>query len=807
MASPDAPKPVDRRKTARAPSTGLLSSSIARRTVILVVLAVALIQTAAEIWDVAQQRRASIATLERQVALTTVVAARGIARPLAEGDMGQVENLFAALRSHPDFVDVLLVDERGALLAALTSDPARPGARTVERRSLVEFVDGGTRRELGVVSVRFDRANVTQGIGSLVAMHIASGLLVVIGVVTALFFVTRSVTAPLALIRRTIEGLEAGDTSRRIETMALASEHREVRAVAEAVERVREGAREIEEIRRSDDRINREERRRIRAALESTQDAAIILRENGHVAFQNAVARSLLGSALTDVVPTLDMIADDGDRARVLCAIMERTGAELTTMVRGSKGETVPVRLRVNPIYDADTLYLGAVLLATDISDEVRSAERIRHLAEHDSLTGLKNRRLLEEEIGRHSEEGTEDLALMLLDLDRFKQINDTLGHPVGDALLIHVAALLEDMIGEGDLTARLGGDEFAVLLTGDEAGLRARVMAGEIVGTLSEPVTVSGRQLRSGASIGIARLGPDRFEVTDAFRHADLALYEAKRNGRGCFVEFEETLEREVRRSARIESALSPALAAGALECVYQPQVNLATGEITTFEALARWTDPELGAVPPREFVAVAEDTRQIGEMTRQVIATAAAAANDWRAQGFGNLRVGINLSPRLLTPTLPELIDDALLAAGASADVLDLEVPDGAFLSEGVEGREALSRLRGRGVRITLDGFGRGQASLAALKGAPIDRLKITPGFVDHLGRGADVQGALEALVALGHALGLEVLGEAVETEEQLAALRAANADVAQGFIFGVPLDAGDVPGELTTRRKQNA
>ncbi len=735
----------------------------------------------------------AIAAMEREATLTAVMTARASSAPRAASDMSQSENTFAALRSHPDFADVLLLDGEGALLAKVTAEPGQRRGDLLTSVAPVVIEDGGTRRRIGTVEVRFDKARIASEIRGIVLMHILHGILVAGAVVTALFFVARTVTKPLKLLRGTLVHIEGGDYTRKVDPSALSSEHTEVREVARAVERFRETALAVEEIRKSDDRAAREERRRIRAALESTQDAALVLRETGQLVFQNRAARALLGGLLVEGRAPIDAITAPEDQEAVRRAIQDRASDELSTelLTAAGGGETLPVRLRINPIYDADSVYLGAVLMATDISEQVQSAARIRHLAEHDSLTGLKNRRLLEEEISRISADGAHgEVALLLLDLDRFKQINDTLGHPVGDALLIRVAEMIEDVAAGAGLAARLGGDEFALLLRGEDATLRGRVVAREIVGMLAEPVHVANRQLRTGASIGIARLTPEGLTVADAFRRAALALYEAKRQGRGCFFEFEETMEREVRRQSLIEGAMRGALKTNAIYPMFQRQVALSTGRIVGYEALARWTHPELGQISPAEFITVAEETRQIGDLTAHLMTAACRAAVAWRARGFAG-RVAVNVSPRLFRHTLPEMIDDVLLAAGCPAEALEIEITEAVLLSDTQRNLSLVSALRDRGIFVALDDFGMGYSSLSYLQSFPVDRIKIDRAFVSKLGTAPEPSALVRAIVELGHALGMQVTGEGVETPEQLEALRAVGADSVQGFVHGTPLD----------------
>ncbi len=775
-------------------------SNIERQIMILVIVVVAVIQATAETYNVLDRTKALHKGLVAHAELTANITARSIATPLWDFDMVQVENAFTALRTDPDFVSVTLVDNDGSLQANLTAEIAHEAPDTLSHTAPVIFWDTTPPERLGSIEIVFSTERNHAAIQDMILQNALRSVLVLMAILGALFVVARRVTRPLAQIRDSIICIHKGDLScslNRIERKDQIGE------IADAIELFRLNAIEMEELRKSNDRAAREERRRIRAALESTQDAALILRETGEVAFQNTAARAMLGP-ITKRQPSTAMVVDADDRRRISDAIVRQEGLELETYVTAGttsweQEDGTPVRMRINPIYDADNVYLGIVILATDITEQVQNAQRIRHLAEHDSLTGLKNRRLLEEEIDRlrNRSAGTE-IALILLDLDRFKLINDTLGHPIGDELLIKVAELLKLVATERGLPARLGGDEFAILMQGPGALIRARKVAAQIVDTLSRPMQVDGRQLRTGASIGIARLDTQTDTSLDAMRKADLALYEAKKRGRGQFFEFEDTLEQEVSRKSLIERELRTALANHDIFAVYQRQIDLKTNRLSGYEALARWSHPTLGTIGADEFIGVAEETNQIGALTEQMLRASCAAAKVWRDRGFEG-RVSVNISPHLFGPSLLELLDDALLATACPADALEVEITEAVLLSDSAANLDIVNALRAKGMRVALDDFGMGYSSLSYLQTFPVDRIKIDRAFVSKLGTSKETDAIVHAIVELGHALGMRVTGEGAESQLQIDGLRKVGADCVQGYYHGTPVTYAETLNDL--------
>ncbi len=420
--------------------------------------------------------------------------------------------------------------------------------------------------------------------------------------------------------------------------------------------------------------------------------------------------------------------------------------------------------------------------------------DRIAHLAFHDTLTDLPNRVFFREQLdaalARAAKRG-ETVATLCLDLDGFKGVNDTLGHPVGDALLRIVGDILNELAADG-VVSRLGGDEFAIILAGHADPDRPRALAQAIVDRLRRPLIADGHQIATGASIGIA-LGPvDGGDADTILKNADLALYGAKQDGRGTFRFFEAALDAAARRRRQMELDLRGALALGQFSLDFQPIYDLKADRIGGFESLLRWHHPERGRIPPAEFIPVAEDTGLIVAMGEWVIHEACRQAAAWP----DHLRVAVNVSPlQFRTPGFASTIFQALARSGLAPGRLEVEITESVFL-EGADPTVALlHRLRALGIRIALDDFGTGYSSLSYLRSFPFDKLKIDRSFVIPIALDRSAAAIVHAIVDLAAALGMETTAEGVEDEAQLAELKRQGCGGIQGYLFSRPIPSADL------------
>ena len=450
----------------------------------------------------------------------------------------------------------------------------------------------------------------------------------------------------------------------------------------------------------------------------------------------------------------------------------------------------------------------GFVGLGTDVTELKQAQQRVLYLATHDGLTGLPNRNLLLQQLARALQEARGSgrlVALMLLDLDRFKVVNDGGGHAFGDAVLRAVGERLSGMLRTGDLVARQGGDEFLVMLTGLESTDEAHAVAARIAGSLAQPLTVQGRQVHPTASIGVSVFPQDGDSIETLIGHADVAMYRAKDLGGNHCQPFTPAMSEQTRERVALEAGLRTAAAEGQLQLAYQPKVDLASGRITGCEALLRWQHPELGSVSPARFIPVAEDSGLIVPIGDWVLRTACSQARAWLDAGHGGVSVAVNLSARqFLQQDVAAWVARTLEDTGLPADRLELELTESLVAQDPDTLIATIDRLRALGVKLSIDDFGTGYSSLSYLKQFRVDTLKIDQSFVrDMLDEPRDATIALAA-IGLAHELGFKVIAEGVETAAQCEFLRERGCDEIQGYYFSRPVTAAAFEAMLEADRR---
>ena len=443
-----------------------------------------------------------------------------------------------------------------------------------------------------------------------------------------------------------------------------------------------------------------------------------------------------------------------------------------------------------------------------DITATIKAEAEIRYLAAHDALTGLPNRTSLREKLSAALARvrRNEKLAVHCLDLDEFKIVNDTLGHPIGDLLLKAVAERLARCVREVDTVARLGGDEFVVLQVDLERPEEAGLLARRLVEAMTAPFNVDGHHINVGVSVGIAFCPNDGIEADEVLKKADIALYRAKADGRNTFRFFELAMDRPLQARRRLELDLRVALAAGDFRLHYQPLVDAQTSTVKGFEALLRWTHPERGPLSPLDFIPLAEETGLIVPIGEWVVRRACRDAALWPH----DIRVAVNLSPlQFKDGNLTEIVFSALANAGLPASRLELEITESVLLIDSEATLQTLHQLRSLGIRIALDDFGTGYSSLSYLRSFPFDKIKIDKSFVRDLAEIGDCMAIVKAVAGLGSALGMSTTAEGVETEEQLRHVREQGCTEVQGFYFSVPRPAEEIAALLDTlaRRRRSA
>ncbi|QDK34597.1 putative bifunctional diguanylate cyclase/phosphodiesterase [Sphingomonas sp. IC081] len=502
---------------------------------------------------------------------------------------------------------------------------------------------------------------------------------------------------------------------------------------------------------------------------------------------------AVLGQPLTDVFDTRDDGAGSGRSLRFV--LSRRSRFEKLTVCTGDGGQRRWWQLSGEAQFGPGGGFEGFCGLCAEITDERRVAEENSRDAMHDPLTGLINRRemarALERTLSAYRVQ-ERPCATLLIDLDRFKQVNDTLGHSTGDALLRQVADRLVTIVGQAERICRLGGDEFQILVPDVEDRGDLGNLAERIIAMLSQPYSVEGNRCIIGASVGIAVAPFDGQDVDELVRNADLALYAAKHGGRGRFRFFSRDLLTAAEDRRMLEEHLHDALARGELELHYQPIVAAGSDAVSGAEALMRWNHPGKGVISPAQFIPIAEESPMICQIGEWALRQACQDAAQWP----GDLRVAVNVSPRQFTDTgFPAVVASALAASGLAAERLELEITEGVFLAEGADTDARFHTLKALGVRLALDDFGTGYSSLGYLRTAPFDKIKIDQSFVRGTAEaGTRNKALISAIVAMAKAIGMETTAEGIETLDQLAMMRELGVSHVQGFVYAQAMPAAE-------------
>ena len=557
---------------------------------------------------------------------------------------------------------------------------------------------------------------------------------------------------------------------------------------------------------------------RILIIEDSANDAELIVKElqrGGYeITFQRADTSAAMTQALVD--QGWDIIICDYRMPKFSApdamALLRKSGLDLPfIIVSGSVGEDLAIAAMKDGAHDY-IMKNNLARLIPAVERELREArvrrerdqaeEMIRFLAYHDPLTALPNRTLLQDRLQRailDAQRENRPLAFLLMDLDRFKEINDTLGHHRGDQLLQQVGPRVQNLLRGSDTVARFGGDEFAVLLphTGEEGAMET---AQKILKALAPPFTIDNLPIHVEASIGIALYPEHGAGSENLIQRADVAMYAAKRTGSGCLFYAPEQDQHSPRRLA-LMGELRQAIERNQLFLHYQPKISLITARIVGVEALVRWQHPEYGCVPPDQFIGPAEQTGLIHPLTQWVLDTALRQCRAWREEGL-DIRVAINLSVRnLQDPQLPAQVAERLQTYGLSSDRLDLEITESAIMADPARALQVLTGLEQLGVGLSIDDFGTGYSSLGYLKKLPVDTIKVDKSFVMDMVSDESDTAIVKCAIAFGHNLGLKVVAEGVENRETWNRLAALGCDSAQGYYMSRPISPAELPRWLST------
>jgi diguanylate cyclase (GGDEF)-like protein len=503
-----------------------------------------------------------------------------------------------------------------------------------------------------------------------------------------------------------------------------------------------------------------------------------------------ANGQELTGRQFTDLLP----VEQPGGEAGEGPTLAFHLGARFPftdILVASDKSAEKCWLLSGSPRFDEVGRFLGFHGFGTACSMEKKEQAQAARLAQFDSLTGLPNRARIEamlDEALTNSDNRKQSCAIFLIDLDRFKQVNDTLGHPVGDVLLQQASERLTAVLGEDGQVGRLGGDEFTAVFPGIGEEGRLAAIADSLIGAVSAPYLIHGHQVSIGASVGVAISRPGKTYRQGLVKEADLALYAAKRAGRGTFRFFEPEMHAEETDRKILENDLKSAVAKGQLKLLYQPIVAVSSETLVGFEALVRWWHPTRGPLSPADFLPIAEASGQMAALGEWIIRTACAEAARWPR----HLRLAINLAPGQLGAGITAVLTGALASSGLDPERLDLEVREEVLLDQDSSHRDSLLALHGLGIRLSLDDFGSGATSLASLKAVPLDRIKLHPSFLRAaLPRNSRPRTLATALMRLAEALGMSVTAEGAETLEDLELIRLLGCDDVQGYLFGRPME----------------
>jgi diguanylate cyclase (GGDEF)-like protein/PAS domain S-box-containing protein len=556
--------------------------------------------------------------------------------------------------------------------------------------------------------------------------------------------------------------------------------------------------------RREDERHAAEER--LRMGIDNAAVGIIMVDRDLHLTMINPSMRTLLGRADEDLVGRpLELLLHPDDAVTARNRIGALARAELGSYQAERRfvrrdGTTVWALVNVGPVHDAEGNVEHFFAQVQDITDRKAMEDALEHLAVHDALTELPNRTLLTDRVEHALARQSGHVAVLFVDIDRFKFVNDGMGHGAGDELLRVVSQRLRELARPGDTVARFGGDEFVIVCEELVGPHEATRVGDRVAHAIEQPMTLGGREVVVTASIGIAVAGPGA-TADQLLRDADAAMYRAKERGRARVEVFDEALRGRAADRLELEGALRRALAAGEFTLAYQPVVRVADSSVVGCEALLRWRHPTRGLVSPGEFIPLAEETGLIVPIGAWVLREALGQLRAWHAEGR-DLSLGVNVSARqLMAPDLVETVRAAITDTGVDPQRVHLEITESVLMDDVEHSIETLNQLRELGIHFAVDDFGTGYSSLSYLKRLPIDTLKIDQSFVRGLGVAENDSSIVRAIVGMGRALGLDLLAEGVEEAAQLGELRDLGCDVAQGFLWSPAVPAADFPFVVRT------
>ncbi|MEK9841996.1 EAL domain-containing protein [Thalassospira sp.] len=669
-------------------------------------------------------------------------------------------------------------------------------------------LETGSGRDLvGHLSVKIDTDMIADGFLNRATRILTSGILrnLILGLILVVFFYV-TLTKPLLRVSSLLRKIDPQNPTP--DAIVIPENHDRdelgmiLRTTRGLIERI---SATLDKLRTTEQQV-RDRENQLTAIVQNVADGILTITPTGRIVEYNGATKQLLG-LMRDETPqgrtlheflmprAIPLLEHSLEELAAQSSDNQTTEKRLTLPIRRADQTEIDVSIALRMIPDAATPMMTAVL--TDITVRKRYEEQLVYMANHDTLTNLPNRSMLESSLSKALDKLKEAsstrhgaTAVLFIDLDRFKVINDSLGHDVGDLLLKAVAGRLQKVIGRQEIVGRLGGDEFLIIIPDLKETQDAAILSQAVLDALAPAFDIKGRVLFVSPSIGIALYPSDGEDFPALMRNADTAMYSAKSGGGGTYHFFTKTMNESAMARLVIENDLREALAQNQFELHYQPKVDLRTNRISGLEALIRWKQPGRGYISPMQFIPVAEETGLIGKIGEWVIAEVCRQIAEWDAQSVPPLPIAINLSPRqLIEGRITETISRILTDTGTPAARIVLEVTETVMMQEIKKSAAILEELRHLGLQIAVDDFGTGYSSLAYLKRLPINSIKIDRSFVRDVTIDTDDAAITRTIIVMGHNLGLKVIAEGVETKEQMAFLRESECDEVQGFLIATP------------------
>ncbi|RAT96710.1 bifunctional diguanylate cyclase/phosphodiesterase [Brevibacillus sp. Leaf182] len=549
-----------------------------------------------------------------------------------------------------------------------------------------------------------------------------------------------------------------------------------------------------------EDELKRSEEK-YRIIAENTSDIISIINLDGEFLYLSPSHKRVWEHTVPDeeIHNLFEWIVED-DRDIFAYAIQHAFSTRKEYMVEcrinTQRNDVIWTESKINPIMDEEGNVTKLLLVTRDVTDRKQSEETIHHLAYHDALTDLPNRRMYVQQLSKEMMQAKRfqsNLAVLFLDLDRFKDVNDSFGHDVGDMLLIEASKRLQACLKPGDVVARLGGDEFTIMQNQLQDRNEATALAEQIMNQLQRPFELDGHVFNVSCSIGIALYPQDGDNPEDLLKRADTALYTVKSRGKNGYDFFDPTMEAKSLERILMENEMRKAIEQEQFQIYYQPKIDIATSAMTGMEALVRWVHPELGIIPPNRFIPIAEETGMILALGEWILKQACKQNKIWHDQGY-TLKVSVNLSARqIYQKDLVEMIKDILRETNLSPDWLELEITESIFVKM-EEATAVLQQIRDVGIQISIDDFGTGYSSFSYIKSLPVDTIKIDASFIRDIHHNQESQAIVKAIVTIAQSLNMNVIAEGIELDDQVAALKENGCDHGQGYLFSKPLPTDD-------------